>query len=407
MRSWAEERTELSEGAREHLDQCIVCRACESVCPSGIHMGDMMEAFREKMNRTRPTGVAASRLGRFLLRRVLPDRGRIALLSDALGLYEKSGLPHLAQAILNGTAPGLARAHGMRPPVPPRRERRIPTHRDGAEALPAHGEKRARVGLFLGCIASEWFAPMHRATIRVLQANGCDVVIPRAQTCCGALHRHAGMVEDARGLLARNAAAFGEAGVDAVVVNAAGCGASLREPLDGNPAEPPVRDICEFLSELGLRPPTGTVPHRVAYDQPCHLVHGQKIGRETVEGLLRQIPDLELVPLARSERCCGAGGIYNLLQGEIADAVQAEKVADLLASGAEIVATGNPGCALQIASGLQGRAIQVVHPVELLDRAYGGPRETPQALRDGSSGTCITKCCVGANTCISGSCQLD
>lgn len=374
MRGWAEGRNELSDGAREHLDRCIVCRACESVCPSGIRMGEMMEWFRHETGRTRPTGPAASALGRFLLRRVLPHRARIAALTDLMELYRRTGARTVVGAALRAVAPGLARAHALQPDVPARRLRRI-----AAGTYPAIGPARARVALFLGCIASEWFAPVHHATIRVLRRNGCEVVVPEDQTCCGALHRHAGMLDDARGLLARNHAVFARGEYDAVVVNAAGCGASLRDPLPaesaqwgspGSPAAPAYRDVCELLAGLGPVPPNREVRARVAYDQPCHLVHGQRVGKDTVEDLLRRIPGLTIVPLRRSDRCCGAGGVYNLFHPEMADPIRDGKVADLLASGAGIVVTGNPGCAMQIAAGLRGRGVEVLHPVELLDRAY-------------------------------------
>lgn len=380
MRGWAEGRNELSEDAHRHLDRCIVCRACESVCPSGIRMGEMMEWFRHETGRARPSGAAASPLGRFLLRRVLPYRRRIAAVTDLMALYRLTGLRAAVDAALRRTAPGLARAHALQPDVPARGLRRI-----AAGAHPALGPRRARVALFLGCVASEWFAPVHHATIRVLRRNGCEVVIPEEQTCCGALHRHAGLLDDARALLARNHAAFARGSYDAVVVNAAGCGASLKDALpEDSPgardvgeadrsspdAAPVYRDVCELLAELGLVPPDREVRARVAYDQPCHLVHGQRVGRDVVEGLLRSIPGLEIVPLPRSERCCGAGGVYNIFHPEMSGPIRDEKVSDLLASGADVVVTGNPGCAMQISAGLRGRRIEVLHPVELLDRAY-------------------------------------
>jgi glycolate oxidase iron-sulfur subunit len=335
-------------------------------------MGEMMEWFRHETGKTRPAGAAASPLGRFLLRRVLPHRGRIAAVTDALELYRRTGARAAMDAALGKLAPGLARAHALQPDVPPRRLRRIApgTH-------PAAGPPRARVALFLGCVAAEWFAPVHHATIRLLRRAGCEVTIPGTQTCCGALHRHAGMLEDARALLARNHAVFTRGGYDAIVVNAAGCGASLRDRLPEEtegaaPPLPPYRDVCELLAELGLPAPDREVRARVAYDQPCHLVHGQRVGQDVVEELLRRVPGLTVVPLRRSERCCGAGGVYNLFHPEMADPIRDEKTADLLASGAEIVVTGNPGCAMQIAAGLRGRGIEVLHPVELLDRAYSG-----------------------------------
>jgi glycolate oxidase iron-sulfur subunit len=332
-------------------------------------MGEMMESFREQLNRSEARG-AAGPLGRFCLQHLLPHRERLALLTDALDLYERTGLSKLVTKLL-AKSPSASRLHAMRPALPPRSSRRIETDRTRPQGFRAEGEHRATVALFLGCIASEWFAPVHRATIRVLQRNGCDVVIPNAQTCCGALHRHAGCLEDALSLEDRNRTAFSAVRIDAVIVNAAGCGASLKEPVIRD-VESTVKyvDVCEYLDDLGIRPPTRAIPRKVTYDQPCHLVHGQKIGAAVVENLLKTIPQIEIVPLSRSERCCGAGGIYNLLHPEMAEPVLREKVAAIRASGAEIVVTGNPGCIMQIRGGLQGTNVEVLHPVELLYRAY-------------------------------------
>lgn len=373
MRAWAEERLELSPDAHERLDACIVCRNCESVCPSGIRMGDMMEHFRhatanDPARRARPDAMT-----RRLLDSILPHRGRIAAASDLLELYRRSGFDRLVGALLARVAPRVAALHDRRPAIPPARMRRVETDRVRPGGFPAAGPRRARVALFLGCIGAEWFAPVHRATIRVLNRNGCDVIVPDDQTCCGALHRHAGLLDAARPLLARNAHAFARHDVDAVIVNAAGCGASLKEPLDGTLPQPPYRDVLEFLAALGLSPPPHVpLPLPVAYDQPCHLVHAQRVGRDVVEGLLAAIPGITLVGLEQSERCCGAGGVYNLRHPEMAEPVLAEKVRAIAASGARIVVTGNPGCALQLAHGLRGTGVEVAHPVELLDRAYGG-----------------------------------
>ncbi|MFN8179977.1 MAG: (Fe-S)-binding protein [bacterium] len=377
MRGWAESRLEISSAARQRLDSCIVCRNCESVCPSGIRMGEMMEAFREQANAAHPTDLAARPFAHWLMRSVLPNRNRIATLTDALEVYERSGLARLVGAVLRPLSPSLAKLHDRRPPVPPRRLRRLETDRGRPGGFPARGPRRARVALFLGCVASEWLAPVHRATIRVLNRNGCDVVVPDAQTCCGALLRHAGFAAEAKPMLEQNARVFAALGVDAVIVNAAGCGASLKEPLDADLPKPPYRDVMEFLHGLGLVAPDRAVPRRVAYDQPCHLVHAQKVGRDVVEGLLARIPGLELRPLSGSERCCGAGGVYNVIHPEMAEPVLADKVRAIRASGCDVVATGNPGCALQIGHGLRGTGIEVLHPVELLDAAYGASDSAP------------------------------
>lgn len=379
LRGWAEERLELSEAAREHLDTCIVCRTCESICPSGIRMGEMMEAYRAEV----PPAPTVLRRGpspesrRRLLNAILPHRSRIRALSGVLAVYQRTGLGRLAEAILRRTSAKLARAHAMQPAMPSARDRHVPTDRERPGGFPAVGPRRARVALFLGCVASEWFADVHRATIRVLTHNGCDVVVPDAQTCCGALHRHAGFLDDARRLLARNDAAFRAGDFDAVIVNAAGCGASLKESLDqpAAGARVPYKDVFEFLHEFGLTAELRPVARRVAYDPPCHLLHAQRI--DVVEDVLARIPGLTLVAPKARERCCGAGGVYNLVHADMADAVLAEKTAALLETRAEQVVTGNPGCAMQIAYGLRGRGIPVRHPIQLLDEAIAGVPAAP------------------------------
>jgi glycolate oxidase iron-sulfur subunit len=372
MRGYAERALPLSREALRHLDQCIVCRACETVCPSGIRMGEMMESFRHEIQQALPRRGWRYYVSRFVLRELIPFRHRLAALTDILFLYERVGLRRLFRWLAKRGPRRLAELDALLPPIPAPSRRRLRTD----ASLPggiyrARGKARMRAALFLGCIASEWFVETHRATIRVLNRAGCDVVVPDAQTCCGALHRHGGFLEDAAALYRRNAAAFSPLGCDVVVVNAAGCGAALKEPPPPSSGlGVPVRDICELLDGIGIAPPDGEFPHRVAYDQPCHLVHGQRLGPDVVTRLLRQVPGLVLVPLEGSERCCGAGGIYNLVQPQMARAILAEKVAAIVESGAEVVLTGNPGCWLQISAGLDGRGIEVLHPVEVLDRAY-------------------------------------
>lgn len=381
MRGYAEGSLDITPEVERHLSECIVCRACETICPSGIHMGEMMEAFRSELLTVRPKKGIAWRLSRFLLRRVLPHRARIAVLTDLLWCAQVLRLDRAFSAILRRAGGRWGALADLRPSVPHPRERRIETESDHP-VWPAEGKARMRVGLFLGCIASEWFAPIHRATIRVLQKNGCDVILPDGQTCCGALHRHAGILDEADALYRRSREAFRDRGLDAIVVNAAGCGAALKEPphdlTDGLGA--PVRDVCELLDEIGIVEPTESIPRRVAYDQPCHLLHGQKIGKEVVENLLRRIPELDLVPLPGSDRCCGSGGVYNLVHPELAAAVRDEKTAAILSVRPDIVVTGNPGCAMQIAAGLRGTGIEVTHPVELLDRAYASPNAPSSPL---------------------------
>ncbi len=390
LRGHAEDSFELSPEARLHLDLCIVCRNCETVCPSGIRMGEMMESFRDAARRRGGRGGVGTFLGRLALRKVLPHRPVIAALTDLLYYVERSGLRRVLRAAARRISPRLAAMESLLPSIPPPALRRIDAEAASAGGLfRAEGKARARVALFLGCIASEWYAEAHRATIRVLTRNGCDVVVPFGQTCCGALHRHAGYLDDAADLYDRNRAVFGSLEVDAIVVNAAGCGAALKEPpgWGGLPGKaprpggaglgPPVRDICELLAEIGIAAPAREVRRKVAHHQACHLVHAQRIGPRATEDLLARIPGITLVPLPDADQCCGAGGIYNMLRPEMARKVLDAKVEAIAGTGAEIVVTANPGCWLQIRSGLEGRGIEVLHPVELLDRAYGRSPPSP------------------------------
>jgi glycolate oxidase iron-sulfur subunit len=378
MRGFAEASIPPSPRSLEHLDSCIVCRACETVCPSGIRMGEMMESFRFEIQRTLPRKGWRHHLLRIVLAELFPYRWKLELLTDLLYLYERAGLRRLVRYLGRKGIARLAALDRLLPPMLPPSERRVATDATLPGGLyRADGKPRLRAALFLGCIASQWFAPVHRATIRVLTRAGCDVVVPDAQTCCGALHRHAGFLRDAEALYSRNRRAFAALDADVVVVNAAGCGAALKEAPHSAPEGLglPVRDVCELLESIGIPEPELEFRRKVVHDQPCHLVHGQKLPPSVVENLLRQIPGLELLPLAGSERCCGAGGIYNLLHPELSRAILDEKAQSIRASGAEVVVTGNPGCALQILSGLEGSGIDVLHPIEVLDRAYRRPGE--------------------------------
>jgi glycolate oxidase iron-sulfur subunit len=260
------------------------------------------------------------------------------------------------------------------------------------EVLPAEGKRRARVALFLGCAADAFFPQTNLATARVLQKNGCEVWLPRAQVCCGALHYHAGLVGPAQDFAAANAAVFGKelASVDAVINNAGGCGPVLKEYhhlLEGTPAAEAgaafarkVRDVHEFLVELGPVPPTHPLPIKATYHDACGLAHAQKI-RQPPRQLLSLIPGLELVPLPESEMCCGAAGSYNVTQPEMAHDVGARKARNILATGASAVFTGNVGCLLQIARHLRAERpdIWVAHPMDALWASYSGELPPPAA----------------------------
>jgi glycolate oxidase iron-sulfur subunit len=242
--------------------------------------------------------------------------------------------------------------------------------------FPARGERTHRVALFTGCLADQLFAGVNEATVRVLTENGCEVEVVGGELCCGALHIHNGARGEAKALAAENVRRFAAGKYDAIISNAAGCSAELRHYgalLDDEAAAAfgaKIRDVCEYLVEIGWKPPARAArPGKLAYDEPCHLVHAQKISAQP-RAILGALPGLDLVPLEDADACCGSAGVYSVLQPALSRAVAQRKLDAILRSGATIVATGNPGCILQLRAGLRGTGITVVHPVELLASAY-------------------------------------
>jgi len=380
MRQVSEGTIELDEGVRRHFDRCLDCRACETACPSGVQYGRLIEPLRialRQADRDRSDwfeqkimlGILpyADRLRRALGPAWIAQRLRLDRLAEAIGLV---GLlpPRLRQLVR--MAPPLP---GPVPPLP--------------ETLPAIGRRRARVALFTGCVGDAMFRPTHWATARVLQENGCDILIPRGQACCGAIHFHAGWSEPASRLSLQNVEAFDTNSIDAVIVNVAGCGSMLKEyahhwsdahqPERAALAEK-VRDVHEFLDQLGLKPPAGPMPMTVTYHDACHLRHAQGI-TEAPRRLLAQIPALELVDLCQSDLCCGAAGTYNLVEPEMSGRLARRKLDHILETGARTVATANAGCILQIAreARRRGQPLRVVHPMDLLDESYRGGMADP------------------------------
>ncbi|MBK8980062.1 MAG: (Fe-S)-binding protein [Planctomycetes bacterium] len=363
MRAIAEQRVEDVPTVRQHIDQCLGCRACETACPSGVRYGHLLELVRTELAERAPQRGFAARLTRFLLAHVVAHQGRLRTLFSAMRLAERLGLRRLAFALR--ILP--KRMDGLVPRVPPAAERGSLAGR----YRPPTGAVRATVGLFTGCVMEQVFGRINRVTLELLLHNGFEVVVPAEQACCGALLLHDGQAGRARPLAERNVRAF--AGVDFVVNNSAGCGAALRDygSLLGTDAARDFatrcRDVTELLAEQGMRAAPAPFPHRVAYDAPCHLCHGQGVHRQPAE-LLRQVPGLELAEHPTSEDCCGSAGIYNLLQPELAGEIGRRKIRALLETGASHVATGNPGCMMQIRAHLADAraAVEVVHPVELL-----------------------------------------
>jgi glycolate oxidase iron-sulfur subunit len=375
MRAVADGRLAMGPGVREHLELCLDCRACESACPSGVQYGKMIEPFKIALQSAATGRQKTSSLQRLILHHLFPYSGRVRLALAPARLLQQIGFLDWAERM------GLFR---LLPPTLKRMQAMLPklsgSHARLPEVLPPVGPKRARVALFLGCVADAMFPDTNAATARVLQENGCEVVVPRGQSCCGAIDYHSGVEEPALALARRNLETFKAAGVDAIIVNAAGCGAMLKDyahilpsTLHDEAAQfvSKVKDISEFLMALGPIPPRGSVPLKVTYHDACHLCHGQQI-RSQPRALLAMIPGLELVPLEETEICCGAAGTYNLAQPEMSERLGRRKMDHIEATGAKVVATGNVGCILQIARKVKerGKDIDVVHPVDLLDRAY-------------------------------------
>ena len=384
----AEGATPMTSRWVEHLDACLGCMACMTACPSGVDYGKLIEATRAQIERHHQRSLG-ERWHRQFLFSVFTSPARLRMLRAILGAYQKSGL----QTLVRGS--GLlkllpARVAAMEALAP-----RVTESEAVPEVTPATGEKRRRVGLLLGCVQREFLSQVNAASARVLAAEGCEVVAPAAQTCCGALLLHAGEEEAAAELARRTIDIFDRAGVDAVVINAAGCGSTMKEYgylLRDDPqyAERARRfsaqcaDISEFLEQLGPRAARQPLALRAAYQDACHLQHAQGV-RSQPRALLGGVPGLTVMEIPEAAICCGSAGIYNLVQPETAAALGDRKAQLVAALDADVVATGNPGCLLQMTAALArcGKQIPVVHIIQLLDASLRGdePESFLSALR--------------------------
>jgi glycolate oxidase iron-sulfur subunit len=396
MRAVREERIDITETFYQHMDLCLLCRACETACPSGVQFARVMEATRLDLW-TKPVGPLSHRIARRIaFERVLPHRRLFRLLFRGLELYQRSGLQSRLRRskALQYAAPALAD-----------RERLIPPIRgaffDVDSGTHARDLSKPRVGFVAGCVMGTAFGDVQRASIRVLEKFGCQVVTPAGQGCCGALNVHAGEQKHARRMARQLIESMLQADVDVIVINSAGCGSVMKEYSELFESDPEylprveqfqakVQDFSEFLVSLPSftndrvhlrfsRRPTGTDPastpvrKAVAYQDACHLRHAQHVVSQP-RSLLAKIDGLELVELANPDQCCGSAGTYNLEHPELSNRVLARKVDDILRSGAELVVTGNPGCMMQLEKGLRdaGSAIEVEHIATVLDAAIDG-----------------------------------
>jgi glycolate oxidase iron-sulfur subunit len=382
MKGLAEGAIALDETVVDHIDACLGCMACVTACPSGVQYDLLIEATRAKIEHeyVRPVEDAAFRRMIFSL---FPYPERLRLMAYPLYAAAKSGLQGAVRKLgLTKLLPKrLAELEALAPPL---------SREDLGARLPvftaAQGERRGRVALVAGCVQRVFFPGVNAATIRVLSAEGFDVIVPDGQGCCGALSLHSGRDEEAQAFARALIARFEYEAFDHILINAAGCGSTLKSYGELFAAEPAMRaraqrfagrvaDINEFLAGIEPRAPRGPFPVRVAYHDACHLAHAQRI-REQPRALLRSIPQLELVEIPQGEQCCGSAGVYNLLQPESAHEIGERKVANVLAVAPGLLASANPGCTLQIQSILRerGLVLDALHPIEILDRSIANAR---------------------------------
>ncbi len=366
----------ITDDLVQHWDNCILCQACSAVCPSGVKIEPIGQALRAAVTEQRGS-TAGAVVGTFL-KWLLPRPGLLRAAMGAGRLYRMTGIQKLTRASGVLKVLGMEDLESMMPQV-----ESAPLTPNG-QVWETVGERRATVAILAGCIMGAAFGETDRATARVLAANGCRVLAPAGQGCCGALHSHRGDLEGARTLARLNIDAFERAGVDAVIVNAAGCGATMKhyaELFKHDPVYLPkaeafaakVKDFSEFLDKLGPVAPTKPLAMKVTYQDACHLAHAQGI-KDAPRRLLRLVPGLELKEMAESSLCCGSGALYNVTQGESSKGLRTRKVRNAGRTQAEVLVTANPGCYIQIKQGLKeaGSTMQVLHIADLLDQAYGG-----------------------------------
>jgi len=365
-------KAKLDDSYVEHLGLCLACRACESACPSGVPYGRLIEAARTEIADARPRPL----LMRIAFKHLLPSRFNLQLAARLLWLYQVTGIQTLVRK-LHLIPKSLAATESLAPAI------EMPSFfKAYGKTFVPEGPRKYRVALLGGCMANVSFARLHEATVRVLQKNGCEVVVPENQTCCGALHVHAGCRDEGRALARINIDAMVDAGFDAIISNTSGCGSTLKEydellEHDAQYRDKAIRfkalvkDVNEFLASIELNRDFSNLPVTVTYQDSCHLAHGQKI-RLAPRQLLNAIPGLKLKEMRGSDVCCGSAGIYNILHTDLSLQILDSKMQNVQATKAEWIVTANPGCMLQLRAGVDriGSGQKVMHVVEVLDAAY-------------------------------------
>ncbi len=386
----AEGQAPLDARFRQHMDNCLGCMACVTACPSGVQYDKLIEPTRAQIERNLPRSWHESAFRRLIFA-TFPHAGRLRLLALPLLVYQRSGLRRLLRGtgILKLLPKRVAAMEALLPDVPSHLFRRLPS------TIRSKTAPRRRVGMLSGCVQQVFFPHVNSATARVLAAEGCDVIIPREQACCGALMLHSGMEEEAIALAKRMITVFESAHVDTVVINSAGCGSTMKEYghlLRDDPDwarraaafSAKCKDISEILCELKPQAPRHPLKLHIAYHDACHLQHAQGV-RQQPRSLLAGIPELDVAEIPEASLCCGSAGIYNLLQPETANQLGDRKVENLLSTGAQAVLSANPGCLLQLMNGLRRRGFKTMpafHMVELLDASIRGI-STDELMRGG------------------------
>ena len=378
MKAVNEGRIGMTDSVVRHWDLCIQCRACEVACPSGVPYGSLIEATMAQVERKRKVGFFPKLAAGVALNHVIPNQGLLEFTVGMARVYQRTGIQSLVRksGLLRFVSRSLA---DMEESMPAASDSFF---RAEGQTLPPEGEVRARVALLSGCVMPLFSGNEMNAVVRVLNRNGCEVVVPEGQTCCGAIHSHVGDLETTRSMARRNIDVFTDADIDAVVIASAGCGSRMKEydhllKDDPDYAEKAaefvdnVKDIHEFLVDLPFTPPTAELDYRVTYQDSCHLGNAQRI-TSAPRQLLNAIPGVEFVELPGAGRCCGAGGTYTITEREFSLRILGSKIDDFETTGADVLATANPGCLLQLQYGVgdRGLSADVKYVTDLLDEAY-------------------------------------
>lgn len=378
MKGVNEGRIEMTESVMRHWDLCIQCRACEVACPSGVPYGKLIETTMAEVAERRKQNSVKGLIGNAALKQILPKQGRLSMVVGAARLYQNSGLQNLVRrsGLLKRVAPDLAEMESAMPTIP------STTFRASGQVIRARGAMTRRVALLSGCVMPLVNGPQMNAVVRVLARNGVEVVVPKNQGCCGAINSHVGDLSTARELARRNIDGFLAEDVDAIVVASAGCGSRMKEyhdllKDDTDYAEEAarlssmVKDIHEFLVDLPFEAPTASLDYRVTYQDSCHLANAQRVTAAPRQ-ILKSIPGIEFVELPGASICCGGGGTYTITEREFSLKILKTKMDTIAKTGADVIATANPGCLMQLQMGVGKRElpIEVRYVTDLLDEAY-------------------------------------